>query len=175
MRVVSIDPGIANLSFCVLDGEKVLDWQNVRVGYMDDTLDFLSMSLVQLARKLADYGPDLVVLENQVPFATSTMQNVFCVLLGALRGMGKTVLIAHPVSVKKHFSLPLKGWEANKRNAVDVAIGLLEKMDPTGALLGEFRARKTMTEKHNLADSLLLALFGLSKFSPPPPKEEEDV
>ena len=148
MKVLGLDLGVENLSWCLLEfreGEEreILSWRLGHV-YPDDRFHYhmLADYVMGIVKDTDFTEADVVVIEQQVRGVLKVLECAFHVAL-----YPKAVVI-RPSAVKTHFGIKGGNHRLNKRLAVDKVLSILGSDAMDG-----------YAKKDDLCDSFLLALY----------------
>jgi hypothetical protein len=86
MKILSLDVGIKNLSFCYInDNLEIIDWQNVSIiesNVKNTKIDEITLLLLERLQELFDndYEADVVLIENQPTLINGLMKTISVII-----------------------------------------------------------------------------------------------
>jgi Holliday junction resolvasome RuvABC endonuclease subunit len=148
MRIVSIDPGLRNFGFAIIENGTLIDFNSICIWDLvpkNKRTDYPYIARVLVDNTDIFKNVDIVLIERQMQ---SRMKMIAC----ALRCFfwGKSHMVA-PLSVRKHFKISTGVYKNNKKASIALAPTFL-----TPAQLEKFNKHK---KKDDCADAILQGLY----------------
>ena len=150
MRIVSIDPGLRNFGYAIIQDGKLIDFDSVCIWDLvpkNKRSDYPYIARVLVDKTDIFNGADVVLIERQMQ---SRMKMVAC----ALRCFfwEKSRMIA-PLSVRKHFGISTGVYKDNKKASKDFVLRFLD----------EEQTKKYMKSKKrdDMADAIIQGMYSI--------------
>ncbi len=148
MRVVSIDPGLRNFGYAIVQDDKLIDFDSICIWDLvpkKKRTDYPYIARVLVENTDIFRGADMVLIERQMQ---SRMKMIAC----ALRCFfwDKSRMVA-PLSVRKHFKISTGVYKENKKASIKLVPKFFNKTQ-----LDKFMSHK---KKDDIADAVLMALY----------------
>ena len=152
MRVVSIDPGLRNFGYAIVQDDKLIAFDSICIWDLvpkKKRTDYPYIARVLVEHTDIFQGADIVLIERQMQ---SRMKMIAC----ALRCFfwDKSRMVA-PLSVRKHFNISTGVYKNNKKASIALV--------PT--FFNEKQLKRFMThkKKDDIADAVLMAMYFIKK------------
>lgn len=157
MKIVSIDVGLRNFGYAIIEDNKLIDFDSICIWDLvpkDKRKDYPYIARVLVDKTNIFDDVDCVLIERQ-------MQSRFKMIACALRCFfwGKSHMVA-PLSVRKYFKISTGVYKQNKKASIELAPKFLNE--------DQLRKFKSHKKKDDIADSVLMGLYWIKikKYSP---------
>jgi|TARA_B110000008_G_scaffold278532_2_gene322622 Holliday junction resolvasome RuvABC endonuclease subunit len=152
MRVVSIDPGLRNFGYAIVQDGNLIAFDSICIWDLvpkKKRTDYPYIARVLVENTDIFRGADYVLIERQMQ---SRMKMIAC----ALRCFfwDKSQMVA-PISVRKHFKISTGVYKKNKKASIALVPKFFDEKQ-----MKRFMAHK---KKDDIADAVLMAMYFIKK------------
>jgi Holliday junction resolvasome RuvABC endonuclease subunit len=152
MRVVSIDPGLRNFGYAIVQDDKLIAFDSICIWDLvpkKKRTDYPYIARVLVENTDIFKNADVILIERQMQ---ARMKMIACALRCFFWDMSRMVA---PLSVRKYFKISTGVYKDNKK----ASIALVPKF------LDEQQMKRFMThkKKDDIADAVLMAMYFIKK------------